>query len=341
MDDAALRRWLTDLCAVDTTSGREDAGLDPLLALLRALGADVERQPVAPGRTNVLARWGEPRVLLSTHLDTVPPFLPPRWEDDVLWGRGACDAKGQAVAQLAAIDALVRGGARGLAWLGVVGEETDSAGAQAALALAPALRGLVALIDGEPTEGVLATGQRGVVHLRLSCRGRAAHSGTPERGRSAAWPLLEWLSALRALPQATDAELGPELWNLGVLRAGEAPNVVPAHAEAHLLARTLPGSRLVAEVRRLAPPEAQVEVLLDEAPDRFPEVPGFPRAAVPFGSDAPRLRALVPDGTVVLAGPGTITVAHSPDERLSLGELKAGVELNARLAGRFLELATG
>ncbi|MBX3471698.1 MAG: M20/M25/M40 family metallo-hydrolase [Planctomycetes bacterium] len=338
MDDAALRRWLTDLCAVDTTSGQEDAGLDPLQALLRALGADVELQPVAPGRTNVLARWGAPRVLLTTHLDTVPPFIAPRWEGDVLWGRGACDAKGQAVAQLAAIDALVRRGARGLAWLGVVGEETDSAGAQAALALRPALPDLAAVIDGEPTEGALATGQRGVVHVRLRCRGRAAHSGTPERGRSALWPLLDWLAALRGLPQATDAELGPELWNLGLLRGGEAPNVVPAHAEADLLLRTLPGSRLLEDVRRLAPPDADVEVLLDEPPDRYPPVPGFPRAAVPFGSDAPRLRALAPGGAVVLAGPGTITVAHSPDERLGLDELRAGVELNARLAAGFLDL---
>lgn len=336
MDDAWLRRWLTDLCAVDTTSGREDAGLEPLEALLRALGADVLRQPVAPGRTNVLARWGEPRVLFSTHLDTVPPYLPPRWEGDVLWGRGACDAKGQVVAQLAAVGDLLQGGARGLAWLGVVGEETDSAGAQAALELAPSLADVRALINGEPTENLLATGQRGVVHLRLTCRGRAAHSGTPERGRSATWPLLDWLAALRRLPAASDPELGPELWNLGLLRAGEAANVVPAHAEAHLLARTLPGSRLVDEVRRLTPADAQVEVLLDEAPDRFPDVPGFERAPVPFGSDAPRLRALVPDRTVVLAGPGTITVAHSPDEQLSLADLRAGAALNARLAARYL-----
>lgn len=338
MDDAWLRRWLTDLCSFDTTSGQEDAGLGALEDLLRALGAEVERQPVAPGRTNVLARWGAPRVLLTTHLDTVPPFIGPRWEGDVLWGRGACDAKGQAVAQLAAIGDLLARGARDLAWLGVVGEETDSAGAQAALALGPGLPALRAVIDGEPTENVLATGQRGVVHLRLTCRGRAAHSGTPERGRSAAWPLLDWLAALRARPALSDPELGPELWNLGVLRAGEAPNVVPAHAEAHLLARTLPGSTLVDEVRRLMPDDADVEVLLDEAPDRFPEVPGFPRAAVPFGSDAPRLRALVPGGHVVLAGPGTITVAHSPDERLSLADLRAGVDLNARLAAHFLEV---
>lgn len=336
MDDAWLRRWLTDLCAVDTTSGQEDAGLGVVEDLLRSLGADVERQPVAPGRTNVLARWGEPRVLLSTHLDTVPPFIAPRWEGEVLRGRGACDAKGQAVAQLAAIGDLLARGARGLAWLGVVGEETDSAGAQAALALGPSLTGLRALINGEPTENVLATGQRGVVHLRLTCRGRAAHSGTPERGRSATWPLLDWLAALQTLPEASDPELGPELWNLGVLRAGEAPNVVPAHAEAHVLARTLPGSTLVEQVRRLTPGEGAVEVLLDEPPDRFPEVAGFPRAPVPFGSDAPRLRALVPDGTVVLAGPGTITVAHSPDEHLALADLRAGVELDARLAATFL-----
>lgn len=333
-----LRRWLADLCSHDTTSGQEDQGLPALRALLADLGATVHEQQVAPGRTNVLATWGAApsRVLLTTHLDTVPPYLPPRWRGDALWGRGACDAKGQAVAQLAAIRGLLGEGRDGLAWLGVVGEETDSAGAIAALGLAARLPGLEAVVNGEPTELVLAAGQRGVTHLRLACAGVAAHSGTPERGRSAAWPLLDWLEELRGLPPAADPQLGPETWNLGLLRAGEAPNVVPATAEAHLLCRPVPGSTFVEQVRRLAPAGASVEVLLEEAPDRFPPVPGFEQAPVPFGSDAPRLRGLTRTGQVALVGPGSISLAHSLEERLELAELRAGVELLARLAARLL-----
>jgi acetylornithine deacetylase len=337
---ADLRNWLAArllaLCAAETTSGREDAGLPELRRLLGELGATVVEQPVAPGRTNVLALWGRPQVLFSTHLDTVPPYVPPRLVDEVLYGRGTCDAKGQIVAQLAAVKSLLDGGRSGLAWLGVVGEETDSAGAAAALGLAERLQELKVLINGEPTELKLATGQRGVQHICLHCSGRAAHSGSPELGHNATWPLVDWLQRLRDQPRPVDAVLGPELWNLGLLQAGEALNSVPAKAEAHLLARVVPGSTLLEEVRRLAPTEGAVDLRLDEPADLYPKVPGFDHAPMPFGSDAPALRALVPDRTVVLAGPGSITVAHTLDEHLTLADLEAGVHLNRRLALHFL-----
>jgi len=337
---ADLRSWLSarlkTLCAAETTSGHEDAGLPGLRALLRELGATVVEQPVASGRTNLLALWGRPRVLFSTHLDTVPPYLPPRLEGDVLLGRGTCDAKGQIMAQLAAVKTLLAEGREGLAWLGVVGEETDSAGAAAALGLADRLQDLKVLINGEPTELKLATGQRGVQHVCLHCRGRAAHSGSPQLGHNATWPLLDWLQRLREQERPVDPQLGPELWNLGLLQAGEALNSVPAQAEAHLMARVVPGSTFLAEVRRLAPPEGVVDLRLDEPADLYPSVPGFDHGPMPFGSDAPALRALVPDRTVVLAGPGSITVAHTLDEHLNLADLEAGVDLNRRLALHFL-----
>jgi len=337
---ADFRSWLSarlmTLCAAETTSGREDAGLPDLRDLLRELGATTVEQPVAAGRTNVLALWGRPRVLFSTHLDTVPPYLPPRLEGDVLFGRGTCDAKGQIVAQLAAVKTLLAEGRDGFAWLGVVGEETDSAGAAAALGLADRLGDLRVLINGEPTELKLATGQRGVQHVCLHCQGKAAHSGSPHLGHNATWPLLDWLQRLREQERPVDPQLGPELWNLGLLQAGEALNSVPAKAEAHLMARVVPGSTFLAEVRRLAPPEGAVDLRLDEPADLYPSVPGFDHAPMPFGSDAPALRALVPDRTVVLAGPGSITVAHALDEHLSLADLEAGVDLNRRLALHFL-----
>jgi acetylornithine deacetylase len=334
------RSWLAArlrlLCTAETTSGREDAGLPELRRLLGELGATVVEQPVAEGRTNVLALWGSPRVLFSTHLDTVPPFLPPHLEGEVLYGRGTCDAKGQIVAQLAAVQSLLAEGRTGLAWLGVVGEETDSAGAAAALGLAKHFANLRVLINGEPTELKLATGQRGVQHVCLHCQGRAAHSGSPELGHNATWPLLDWLQRLREQTRPVDPALGPELWNLGLLQGGQALNSVPAEAEAHLLARVVPGSTFLEDVRRLAPEEGSVDLRLDEPADLYPAVPGFEHASMPFGSDAPALRALVPDRTVVLAGPGSIKVAHALDEHLSLADLEAGMELNRRLALHFL-----
>jgi acetylornithine deacetylase len=331
--------WLLDrteaLCRADTTTGREDHGLPALRTLLRELDARVELQEVAPGRHNVLATWGTPRMLFSTHLDTVPPFLPPRRQGDVLHGRGTCDAKGQIAAQLGAIQELLRRGHAGFAWLGVVGEETDSIGAIAAADLAPKLSACIAAINGEPTENKLATGQRGALQIRLATTGVAAHSGTPELGRSAIWPLIDWLQRLRALPQLADKELGPEVWNLGSLQGGGALNVVPAHAEAMLFVRSLPDSTFLAKVRELAPADSSVEELSFTPPERFTHHAGFEHATVTFGSDAPRLRQLIGSRRIVLCGPGTIKVAHTLEERISGAELRAGCQRLIAIADAF------
>jgi len=209
--------------------------------------------------------------------------------------------------------------------------------ARAALALKGMLPELEVVVNGEPTGNQLATGQRGVVHLKLCCQGRSAHSSLPHLGRSAAWPMMQWLQGLQELPLPEDPDLGPETWNLGMMQAGEAANSVPAHAEAHVLARVVPGTDLEAQVQSIAPEGGTVEVLLREPWDHYPRIPGFPHHPMPFGSDAPQLRTLARDGNVVLAGPGTIEVAHTVKEHLTFADLWAGVELNARLARHFLK----
>lgn len=338
-DASALLATTELLCRADTTTGRENAGLPALRELLAAAGAEVTLQEVENGRHNVLATWGTPRLLFSTHLDTVPPYIAPTLADGVLRGRGACDAKGQITAQLAAIAALRARGHDGFAWLGLVGEETDSIGATAAARFAPQLRSCIAAINGEPTENRLATGQRGSQQLRLMTRGVAAHSGTPELGRSAIWPLIDWLQRLRELPPRRDADLGDEIWNLGLLRGGNAPNVIPAAAEAMLFVRTLPDSTFAATARSLAPNDALVEEVSASPPDHFTRLPGFPEAIVTFGSDAPRLRLFVGNGPVVLCGPGSILVAHTADEHITGDDLRAGVDLLVAIASELLARA--
>ncbi len=332
-----MQHWLMRLCEVDSTSDREDAMLPLLRQLMAEMGADVFEQPVAEGRTNVLALWGRPRVLFSTHLDTVPPFIPPRKQGNAIFGRGTCDAKGQIMAQLEAIRQMLSEGITGFAWLGVVGEETDSAGATAALGLSDRVRDCRALINGEPTELKLASGQRGVLHLRMRCQGRSAHSGSPDLGVDANWMLIDWLQRMRGLPGLEDPDLGPEVWNLGRIEGGEAINTIPALAEAHVLARTLPHSIFELQARDLQPEGGEVVRLLAEPADRYPSIPGFLQASMPFGSDAPQLRELIPDRTVVLAGPGSIAVAHTEHEHITLPDLALGVALNKRLAIYFLK----
>lgn len=330
----APRRLIEDLCALDSTTGREAALLPALLPALEALGARVEVRELAPGRCNVLATWGEPRVLFSTHLDTVPPFLPPRWEGDALFARGACDAKGQIVAQLLAVEQLRDAG---VAWLGVAGEETDSLGAREALAWKDRFASCRALVNGEPTGLKVASGQRGVKNLRLACRGEAAHGGSPEQGHSAILDLLDWLEGVRRIPPGRDPDLGPEVWNLGTIQGGGAVNIVPDRAQALLNVRTVPASAFLARVEALRPARGTLEVQVDEPPCLYPALPGFERAMVPFGSDAPCLRELIPDLTAVLAGPGSITVAHTADEHLTMQDLADGAQLNLRLARHFLQ----
>lgn len=342
---STVRTWLLDrteaLCRADTTTGREDHGLPLLRNLLTELGAKVELQQVAPKRHNVLATWEEPKLLFSTHLDTVPPFIPPRRSKDILSGRGTCDAKGQIVAQLATIRELLSRGHTNLGWLGVVGEETDSIGAAAAEDLAPQLSKCMAVINGEPTENKLATGQRGSLQLLMSTKGVAAHSGMPELGHSAIWPMVDWLNRMRDLEEGQDKDLGPEIWNVGQLKGGTAPNVIPAAAEARLFVRSIPDSTFEERARALAPDAGSLEQISFTPPDVFDRIPGFEHAVVPFGSDAPRLRQIVGGKKVALCGPGTIKVAHTLDEHITGTELEQGFELLTSLATTLLEGTAG
>lgn len=339
MERELLADWLVRLCAIDTTTGREGAALSCLRDILTQLEATIHEQPVGDGRSNVLATWAEPRVLFSTHIDTVPPFIAPRRHNDTIHGRGSCDAKGQAVAQLGAVRRLLATGNDNVGWLAVVGEETDSDGARAALSLAPRLSACHAVINGEPTELAIASGQRGVLHVRLVCHGVTAHTAQPQRGRNALWMLHDWLATLRRLPARRDDELGDESWSLSRMRGGAAINVVPDHAEAELLARTVRDSTLLEEIRAAAPTEAEIEVLHRESPAVFPALEGFAREPMPYGSDAVTLRELVPAGLIVLAGPGSIERAHTDDEHLTVDELIDGVALHERLARRILDTA--
>lgn len=318
---------------VESPTGEEAAILPAISQILEELGAEnIRQQEVAPGRINVLATWGTPQVLLSSHFDTVRPYVPFRFDGGTFRGRGTCDAKGQIVAQLLAIRSLDE---KNVAWLGVVDEEASSSGAKAAAAHFKDLASTCTLaINGEPTELKLATGQRGAARYRLSCEGISTHSGTPELGRNAIFSLLRWLDALDHEPLPSDPRLGKEIWNLGTIQGGTACNVVPAHAEAEIITRFLPEARFEERMEATRPPEGQWECLSKTMPCAFVSLPGFEETIVPFGSDAPYLQPLTKDGRVILCGPGTIKVAHTDGENLPLAELLAGADLIHRIVAQ-------
>ena len=220
------------LVNIESVTGHEKACSEFLWGYLAARRFQVELQPVSRDRANVFAWWGNPEVVLSTHLDTVPPFFPAREDEEFIYGRGACDAKGIVASQIAAAERLLDEGVGDFGLLFVVGEETTSDGAREAN-LYP--RGSRYIINGEPTENKLVTGSKGNLRLDILTKGKMAHSAYPHLGESAIEKLLDILADLRKLPLPEDAWLGPSTLNVGVIAGGRAANVIPDEARAQVV----------------------------------------------------------------------------------------------------------
>src|SRR5215468_1029752 len=223
-----------ELLTIDSSTGAESGAVDFVSKWLVARGWNVHLQEVSRGRANIWASRSGKGVTLSTHLDTVPPYIAPRLDGDRLRGRGACDAKGIAAAMLVAADNLATAGENRVDLLFVVGEEKGSDGARAANHLAATSRFLV---NGEPTESKLASGAKGSLRVTVRTHGRAAHSAYPQLGDSAITPMLALLPTLDRLDLPHDDVLGDTTYNVGVLRGGTAANIIPASAEAEIMFR--------------------------------------------------------------------------------------------------------
>lgn len=327
-DVVGLARSLID---IDSTTGAEGPVARWLAGWLRERGYDVEEQPVEGDRINVYAALGPPAVVLSTHLDCVPPHFPSREEDGRLYGRGACDAKGIAAAQVGALERLRADGETRVALLFVVGEERGSHGARAANRTP---RGSRYLVDGEPTDSRLGAATRGVYRVRLSARGRTAHSSHPEEGVSAIEKLVDALVALRTLRLPTSPRLGGTSYTVTLLDGGIAPNVVPPAAGAEVNFRTVgPAAEVLAA---LEPLKRWVDLadVAEVPPVEMVTVPGFDTGVFRFTTDIPFLSAW---GRPLLFGPGSVRLAHTADEHVEVDELRAAVGGYARIATALLE----
>jgi acetylornithine deacetylase len=325
----AFTRALVD---VDATTGREGptaALVADFLRQARCFDA-VEVWPVEAGRDNLFARRGSPRVVMSTHLDTVPPFIPSREDDRHIHGRGACDAKGICAAMCFAALHLAARGLSDFGLLFVVGEERNSAGALAANLCAPPVAGPRYLINGEPTESKLIRAGKGVLRLNVVAQGRAAHSAYPELGESAIEKLLEALHRLRAIPLSGDPLLGRTTLNLGTISGGRAPNVIADQAQAELMFRTVGDTTaLRAAIAAALADEVAYHYVLEIPPVRLATVSGYASAdVVAFGTDIPQLTHW---GTPLLFGPGSIHCAHTHEECIAKAELVAAVGVYAGL----------
>ena len=332
LDHLALARHLID---IESTTGNEGEVAAWLAGFLRERGYSVLEQPLEPitgkPRTNVIAAIGEPEVVFSTHFDCVPPFFPSRVDGSVLYGRGACDAKGILAAQVAAAERLRAKGESRIGLVFVGGEERGSDGAKAANRIASKSR---FLINGEPTDLRLGAATRGAFRVRLTAAGKAAHSGYPELGESAIDKLVDCLVALRAATWPSDPLLGTTHFTVGLISGGVAPNVIPPHAEAEVFFRTVGEHEPVRQVlHRTLAGRVKVEEILELPAVRLHTVPGFDTAVFSYFSDVPFLSNW---GTPLLLGPGSIHVAHTDREHIAIDELDRAVDIYATLAETLL-----
>jgi acetylornithine deacetylase len=337
LDPIQLTRSLVDIESITYNEGAVGVFLADFLA---HRGFAVERMPVEQHkeshstgeRFNVYASVPDrnAEVVFSTHMDTVPPFMPSAEDEEFIYGRGSCDAKGIIAAQIAAAENLREQGT-GVGLLFVVGEERDSAGAKTANQQP---RGSRFLINGEPTDNRVALASKGSLRAVIRASGKMAHSAYPELGESATRKLVDALHRILAIPLPLLEDVGPSTLNIGTMSGGHAPNVIADHAEAQVMVRLVGDST---ETRRAIEKAveglATVEFTLEMPFKRFRAIDGLPTMVAAFTTDVPWLGNW---GEPLLLGPGSIHVAHTPHEKLAKKELFEAIDLYAEVARRLV-----
>lgn len=324
-----------ELMKIASVSGEEEAMGFFLRDHLDSLGWNVELQPVSENQNNVIATLNDtPRVWMSTHMDTVPPFIPPTEDDKKIYGRGACDAKGIIAAQITAAEQLRQEGIEDIGLLYTVEEERASTGAKAAN-LHPLAEQCEYMINGEPTDNDLAVGSKGTFRLKIKTSGKAAHSAYPEEGDSAIEKLLDILEDVRHTKLPDDEFFGDTTVNIGMIDGGLALNIIPPVAEAGLAIRLTTSRQPIEDaLRNVVRDRGEIEILSCSEPVRLHPVDGFPQKVVRFTTDIPHMPNW---GTPLLLGPGSILVAHTKDEFVLKRDLERSVELYIELVKKLLD----
>jgi len=328
MDLVSFTRQLVD---IESITGNEGRVGDFLHRELSRLGYRANKMPVEGERCNVFAvspEQSKPTIVFSTHMDTVPPFIPSSDDATRIYGRGACDAKGIIASQIAAAERVREEGIYvGLLFL--VGEEKDSLGAKIANQHS---RGSKFLINGEPTENRVASASKGTLRVEITAQGRMAHSAYPELGESAIDKLLEALNRLRAMKLPSNPEVGPCTLNVGTIEGGRAPNVIADRARAELLYRLVGSAEpLRKEIEQAVSGLAKADFVLEIPFVRLRALDGLPTMVAAFTTDIPWLTDW---GEPLLVGPGSIHVAHTEGEYVEKKQLSDAVDLYCSIARR-------
>jgi len=320
-----LTRALIEIESI--TNNEERVGryvYDYLKPLAAHYGGQIELMEVEPRRYNVFAHWGDPLIVtLSTHIDTVPPYVAFREDDEHIWGRGACDTKGIIASMIKAVEALLDAGDRNFGLLFVVGEERNSAGAYKA---GQHPRGSRFIINGEPTENRLALGSKGALRYEVYATGKMAHSAYPELGDSAIHKLIATLADIQQIALPVDSLLGPSTLNIGTLAGGRAPNVIADEARADIMIRLVgDSSETKAALFRAAEGRCELREVIEIPALHMNPIDGIETTVVAFTTDIPAFGGAW--GEPFLLGPGTIHVAHTLEERVPKVQLIQAVEI--------------
>ncbi|MCM1177097.1 MAG: M20/M25/M40 family metallo-hydrolase [Clostridium sp.] len=318
-----------EILSVDSTSSKEGILADHLMTRLAVPGCSVSCIPenAAPGEPkNIIFSWGDPQVVFCTHMDTVPPYIPPTVEkkDDgnmVIRGRGACDAKGQLFSMYSACLELAAKGETGFGLLLLYGEETGSYGAKAFRTMHPGGR---YVIVGEPTDNMMVSASKGTKSFAVTIKGKSFHSGYPVYGASAVERFIDMMNALRAIEFPMDPKLGETTYNIGKLVSDNPQNILSDCLTFRIYFRTTFASdEMVSRTMAGFNDEyVTVEAFGGDTPDEYLTLDGFRTKTVAFGSDAPQLTNF---GHKALCGPGSILVAHTDAEHITLNDLETAV----------------
>jgi acetylornithine deacetylase len=329
-----LTRQLIDIESITPNEREVGNFLWHLVSELKGrFGGQTERMTVEKDRDNIFVYFDNPTVVLSTHMDTVPPFIAAREDDTHIWGRGACDTKGIIASMLVAAEELLEAGIRNFGLLFVVGEERNSAGAHLA---AQTPRGSKYIINGEPTDNKLAIGSKGALRYEIVANGRMAHSAYPELGESAIEKLLDALERIRRVPMPADPVLGRSTLNIGTIQGGRAPNVIPDSAMAEVFIRVVGDvTDLRKTIETAARPEADAKEALFIPALHLGSLDGFETTVVAFTTDIPAFGGAW--GQPFLIGPGSIHVAHTSEERVPKSQLVEAVTIYKKLVRTLLQ----
>ncbi|MBN2413691.1 M20/M25/M40 family metallo-hydrolase [candidate division KSB1 bacterium] len=324
---------LNKLIGIPSVTGDEYHIGQFLEELLKNKGYTVKTQAVDQNRFNIIALTdNDPFVLFNTHIDTVPPFIPPGRDGNRIYGRGACDAKGQIVTIIDAADRLLKENIKSFGLLFVVGEEVESDGAKKAARLNLNSRYLVIC---EPTENKLVVGQKGTIVFRVKAKGSGGHSCNPEKGESAIHKIISYLSKWQDYDWGTDPFFGQSTVNIGKISGGSGINILAEYAEAEGIFRvTTFVKQLKQKMEQLNNKLVDIEILSESDPQRLFKLDGFETTIVGFGTDASYLKPL---GDILVLGPGSIEFAHCDNEHIVIEDLKTGSDLLVKIVKQLIK----